>query len=80
MMRKKGIYDIFFFKTKNEPEKIISGANWKQILEKLSQNYKEYINVKDLEHTTEPFIKVITTETALSTAKEVEEYFYTRRR
>ncbi len=80
MTRKKGIYDILFFKTKESPEKIITGANWKQILENLTQNYKDFINVKDLEHTTVPFIKVVTTDSVPATSKEKEEYFYTKRK
>ena len=80
MTRKKGIYDLFYFATKVKSEKTLTGANWKQILEKLNSDHKEFINVKDLEHTTEPFIKIVTSETALGSVKEPEEYFYTKRK
>lgn len=80
MTRKKGIYDIIYFKTKSNPEMTISGANWKQIQDKLNIDYKEYMSVKDIEHTTEPFFKVITSATAPVSGKEKEEYFYTKKK
>lgn len=79
MTRKKGIYEIIYFKTKGTPETIISGVNWKQIQDKLNLDYKEFINVKDFEHTTEPFFKVVTSPAAAN-SKELEEYFYTKRK
>ena len=80
MTRKKGIYDLIYFTTKGKSEKTVTGANWKQILEKLNMDHKEFINVKDLEHTTEPFIKIITSATGPVSGKETEEYFYTKRK
>lgn len=80
MTRKKGIYDIVFFTTKSKSETTISGANWKQIQDKLNVDYKEFMSVKDEEHTTEPFFKVVTSETSLGSSKEKEEYFYTKKK
>lgn len=80
MTRKKGIYDIVFFTTKGKSETTISGANWKQIQDKLNVDYKEFMSVKDEEHTTEPFFKVITSETSAGSSKEKEEYFYTKKK
>ena len=80
MTRKKGVYDLMYFTTKDKSEITITGANWKQILDKLNADYKEFINVKDQEHTTEPFIKVITSSAAPASSKEKEEYFYTKRK
>jgi hypothetical protein len=80
MERKKGIYDLSFFTTKEKHETIVSAVNWKQIQEKLTTNYKEFINVKDIEHTTEPFILVITSATLPASKKEKEEYYYTKRK
>jgi hypothetical protein len=80
MIRKKGIYDLIFFKTKASPQTIVSGLNWKQIQDNLGASYKEYINVKDEEHTTEPFIKIVSSETALGTNKDIEEFYYTKRK
>ena len=79
MTRKKGIYDIIFYTTKGQPEKKLSGANWKQVQDTLNMDYKEFMSVKDVEHATEPFFKVITSET-LSTSKEKEEYVYTKKK
>ena len=80
MTRKKGVYDIIYFTTKNSPETTIKGANWKQIQDKLNLDYKEFISVKDFEHTTEPFFKVITSAVSTNSSKEKEEYFYTKRK
>ena len=82
MTRKKGIYDLIYFKTKSNPETAISGVNWKQIQDKLNLDYKEFISVKDFEHTTEPFFKVVTSGKSANPGKEKEkeEYFYTKRK
>ncbi len=80
MTRKKGIYDIIYFTTKSNPETTFSGANWKQIQDKLNLDYKEFMSVKDVEHTTEPFFKVITSASSPNSSKEKEEYFYTKKK
>ncbi len=80
MTRKKGIYDIVFFTTKSKSETTITGANWKQIQDKLNVDYKEFMSVKDVEHTTEPFFKVVTSEVTPGAVKEKEEYFYTKKK
>ena len=82
MQRKKGIYDLVYYKTKEVPEKLITGVDWKNILNHLSTDYKEFMNVKDQEHTTEPFFKIVTSIKSPDHAKEKnkEEYFYTKRK
>lgn len=79
MTRKKGIYDIVFYATKSTPETKMKGINWKQVQDKLNEDYKGYITVKDVSHATEPYFTVITSETA-SSSKEKEEYVYTKRK
>ena len=82
MQRKKGIYDLVFYKTKEAPEKVISGVDWKNILGRLSTDYKEFMNVKDQEHTSEPFFKIVTSMESPDHGKEKdrEEYYYTKRK
>jgi len=78
MVRKKGVYDIIYFETKANPETVVSGVNWKQVLEKLASNYMEYVSVKDVEHAKEPFIKIVSS-IAGPPVKEKEEFVYSKR-
>jgi hypothetical protein len=80
MTRKKGIYDLLYYTTKETAQTIVSAGNWKVMQDNLSQNYKDFINVKDLEHTSVPYIKIITSTTLPESKKEKEEYFYTQRK
>jgi hypothetical protein len=80
MTRKKGVYDLVYFTTKASSKVEVTGANWKEIQDKLNKEYKDYMSVKDLEHTTEPFFKVVTSGANPASKKEIEEYFYTKKK
>jgi hypothetical protein len=80
MQRKKGIYDLVFYKTTDDHEQIVSAVDWKMIQNRLTTDYKEFINVKDQEHTTAPYFKVITSMESPGKEKDREEYFYTRKK
>jgi hypothetical protein len=80
MQRKKGIYDLVYYKKKNEPQPVINGADWKKIQQLLITDYKEFINVKDEAHTSEPFFVVVTNAKNEVKEKDLEEYFYTKRK
>ena len=80
MQRKKGTYDLVYYKTKNEPEAIVSGVDWNKIKERLATDYKEFINVKDENYISEPYFMVVTNQPEDVKEKDREAYYYTKRK
>jgi hypothetical protein len=80
MQRKKGVYDLVYYNTVDDHEKIVTAVDWKSIQNRLTTDYKDFVNVKDREHTTEPYFKVITSIEFPGKEKDREEYFYTKKK